>query len=622
MHPQTVQRRLDAIPGLARTGKPVNGLYRLLTSRPLWEAALDRIRTNKGARTPGVDGIKVIDLGNAHIEAVIAQLMEGTYRPTPVRRVYIPKANGKLRPLGIPTALDRLIQEVVRSILDLVYEPIFVSQSHGFRKERSCHTALDSIRHGWNGTKWFVEVDIVGCFDNIDHSVLLNLLRRRISDERFIALIAAMLRAGFLEGWAFNATYSGTPQGGVISPLLANVYLHELDLFVTDYMLHFDKGTERAPNPDYQRAKRRTRLARKAYVWAKEAGRGADATTWHAELKSRRAAQMCLPSRDPMDPNFKRLRYVRYADDFLLGVIGSRNDAAAVMAAIEAFLGDALRLRMSPEKSGIRKASEGVQFLGYGVKTVTSPNAKTQNFGNGHRGTRRAWSDTAQLYVPRDKVTAFAGGHGYGDLATLRARHRSGLIHCDDVEVIWAYNAELRGFANYYALAWDVKAKLGKFAYLWLTSLLKTLAAKHKSTVQAVVDRLRVGPGDFVIERREGDKKLKAWVWKLSSLQRKPAKWDTVDALPSTRYLTHSRTSAVARAFALECSACGTKDGPIHVHHRNPVRTIKVKATYKHQMAERLRDVRPLCKGCHNLLHAGRLPDTRGRVSEMESRVR
>ena len=218
MQASTALARLETLPSLALAGKPVNGLFRLLTYRPLWEVGLARIRTNRGAGTPGIDGTKVTALGSADIETAIQQLMDGTYRPSPVKRVYIPKPNGKLRPLGIPTAMDRLVQEVMRLILDRIYEPVFSTRSHGFRQGRSCHTALDHLRSKWTGVKWIVEMDIKGYFDNIDHSVLLDLLRRRIDDEKFLAVLSDMLKAGFLELWVLNETYSGTPQGGIITP--------------------------------------------------------------------------------------------------------------------------------------------------------------------------------------------------------------------------------------------------------------------------------------------------------------------------------------------------------------------------------------------------------------------
>lgn len=623
MQPDTARKRLEALPDLARAGRPVNGLFRLLTCRPLWDEALDRVKSNKGAKTPGVDGAKVSDLGQSHIEATIQQLMAGNYNPQPVRRVYIPKANGKLRPLGIPTALDRLVQEVVRAILEQIYEPIFTDHSHGFRPGRSCHTALASMQGKWGtGIKWFVEVDIEGYFDNINHTVLLKLLSKRIEDKKFLDLILAMLKAGFLDQWTFNNTHSGTPQGGIVSPLLANVYLHELDLFMVEYIRQFDKGTARRINPAYAAHCNRTQRARRRAKELRALGREDEAQRWIAEYDKRRAEQMSVRSVDSMDPNFKRLRYVRYADDFLVGVIGSKEEAKSCMAAVQNYLTESLKLGISPEKSGVRKATDGVRFLGYDVYTTSNNRKVTQGFNGGRRGTRRSMTDMTQLSVPRAKVQAYAKRHDYGHYDLDWPLHRAKLFHCDDAEIVLVYNAEFRGFANYYALAWNVKTRLSKLEFLWRGSLWKTLAGKHRTSIQDIMQRSRLGRGHYAIRYRDGDKMKISKVWRLADLDRKPVAYGKIDFLPNTASYQFGRTGYSSRETAHACSACGVTEIPIDLHHRNPLRTAGKLSTVEKAKIGRQRMTIPLCEECHSLRHRGQLRDTRVRKMETESRVR
>ena len=177
-----------------------------------------------------------------YVTAIIEALRTGSYEPKPVRRTYIQKKNGKLRPLGLPVFADKLVQEAIRMILEAIYEPIFSIYSHGFRPGKSCHTALAMIKHEFTGAKWFIEGDIKGCFDNIDHSTLIGVLNRKIKDARFLNLIRMFLKSGYMEDWDFHETYSGCPQGGIISPILANVYLNELDRYITQLKKEFDHG--------------------------------------------------------------------------------------------------------------------------------------------------------------------------------------------------------------------------------------------------------------------------------------------------------------------------------------------------------------------------------------------
>jgi group II intron reverse transcriptase/maturase len=318
MLPETIHRRLDSIPNLSRQGKRINGLFRLLDGPELWQKAYEEIAQNQGALTPGSTSNTLDGFSLERVENIIRAIKEGRYQFAPVRRIHIPKPNGKTRPLGIPTADDKLVQAAVKLLLELVYEPVFSDHSHGFRRQRSCHTALDQIRRLWNGTKWIIEVDVVSFFDNISHSVLLRLLSKRIDDKRFLDLIENMLKAGVMEDWEFKPSFSGTPQGGVASPILANIYLHELDQFMAKMKADFDQGKGRRRTAEYRHLK--GVIGRKRAVLATLKAEGANVTstevaTLLAELEDLEKRLLLTPSADPMDPGYRRLSYCRYADD-------------------------------------------------------------------------------------------------------------------------------------------------------------------------------------------------------------------------------------------------------------------------------------------------------------------
>ena len=239
-------------------------LYRILFNEQMFYVAYQRIYAKPGNMTPGSDGKTIDGMSVDRIGHLIAALKDESYMPTPARRVYIPKKNGKKRPLGIPSIEDKMVQEVVRLILEAVYEGHFENSSHGFRPRRSCHTALRSIQTLFTGANWFIEGDIKGFFDNIDHHILIETLRERISDERFLRLIWKFLKAGYIEDFTFHKTYSGTPQGGIISPILANIYLDKFDKYMREYAESFDKGKKRRENPLHASYSRKAVRLRKA----------------------------------------------------------------------------------------------------------------------------------------------------------------------------------------------------------------------------------------------------------------------------------------------------------------------------------------------------------------------
>lgn len=622
MQADTAQKRLENLPSLSKAGKRVNGLARLLASRALMDGSVNRTRGNRGSATPGVDGETLDGLSMKRINGWVRSMVQGSYRAKPVKRVFIPKANGKPRPLGIPTYADRMVQDAQRDILERIYEPVFSHRSHGFRPGRSCHSALSQIQKYWTAAKWFVEIDIKGYFDNIDHEVLLNLLRKRIDDEAFIATIRAQLQAGVMESladeskaqkskkrqWRHRQSYSGAPQGGIVSPILANIYLHELDEFMQAEILAFRQGDERRANPDYTRIARMITSRRRSVRGLGNAGTDdPERQRLITEIKELTQTMRAMPSVDPMDPNYRRLKYVRYADDFLVGVIGSKADAAAVLAKVRAFLKDTLHLDVSEDKTGIVKATDGARFLGYDILTKTGSRiAKIQR--DGFVSTSRAAGDRIILSTPPDKLMAFCNKHGYGDYSLAKATHRSALLHSTDYEIVSIYNAELRGLANYYRLDVCVRTQMNKLGWVASQSLMKTLAAKHKTSLAKALRSIRRPDGRHVVRHvGENGKGIEVTVWTLADTKNvgRPALQADVDRAPVGARLAATRTDVTARLMAEECEnvLCTSPAGtPIQVHHVNALANVGRSNGLEWLVSARTRKTRYLCTECHPMV--------------------
>lgn len=427
-------RSAETILGIIRErgnrGLPLEDVYRLLYNPELYLTAYGRIYRNKGSMTPGVTPETVDGMTQAKIERIIEQLRHERYRWEPVKRVYIEKKNStKKRPLGMPTWTDKLLQEVLRIILEAYYEPQFSELSHGFRPQRGCHTALTEIQHKWIGTTWFIEGDISQCFDKLDHQVLMQTLGERIHDNRFLRLVNAALRAGYLEGWKWNATYSGSPQGGIMSPILANIYLDRLDKFVEQTLIpEYNREKQRRMSPVYQHHN---------YLQSKLRIKGRE-----GEAREVRRKMRTMPTTDTQDPNYRRLRYVRYADDFLLSFIGPKSEAEEIKHRIGKFLRETLKLELSEQKTLVTHArTEAAHFLGYEVSIFQADEKRT----NGNRSINGNVCLRVPHTVIMEKCKPYMK-HG-------KPTHRPERVHDNTYSIVERYQSEYRGVVNYYAMA-------------------------------------------------------------------------------------------------------------------------------------------------------------------------
>lgn len=572
-------------------------LFQKLYNADLWLLAYQSIAPIPGNMTAGVDGKTIDGAGFKLIHDLIADLKASRYIPCPVRRVYIPKTNGKLRPLGIPSFRDKLLQTVLKLILEAIYEPTFSESSHGFRPKRSCHTALEQIKSKMTGTRWWVEGDIKGFFDHVSHEVLLRILSKRITDKRFLHLIGQLLQTGYMEDWRYHHTYSGVPQGGNLSPLLANVYLNELDQVIADKTTTFNKGGARGRSKEYHN------ISVMAAAAKKKARRTGD---W-MRYKALRKRMLSTPSIDHGDPEYRRLFYTRYADDFLVGVIGTEAEAVELKTWLEHYLRDELQLELSAEKTLITHATKRVRFLGYDIKRWTGKRILRFSTDRGSV-TRRTGCYQLRLLMPRDKTIKFA--KEYGDTNIWRGKHRSQLLNLSELEILLTYNAEVRGFLNYYALADNLTQEASNV--LWITngSFFRTLAGKRQSTLKQVAMSLKRGPGRYAMTVKVEGKPTKEYelVSSTRQLTKGMINYRQPDVKPNTpKY--KSRTELGTRLQAQKCEWCGSQEGSMEVHHVRKLGDLTGKANWERQMIQRRRKTMVLCVECHDELHAGRLKE-------------
>lgn len=575
-------------------------LYRNLFNEQMFYVAYQRIYAKQGNMTPGTDGKTIDQMNIQRIGSLIASLKNETYQPNPAKRVYIPKKNGKKRPLGIPSFEDKLVQEVVRMMLEAIYEGYFEYTSHGFRPFKSCHTALSSIQKRFVGAKWFIEGDIKGFFDNIDHCVLIGILEERINDVRFIRLIRKFLKAGYVEHWQFNHTYSGTPQGGIISPILANIYLDKFDKFMDEYAKRFDKGNKRRVNPAYNRiCNKRNSLKRKLNTETDVKKR----EILISQIRNMRTEMQQIPYGNDMDEQYKRLKYVRYADDFLIGVIGSKSDCEVIKADLTKYMQEQLKLELSEEKTLITNAQDKAKFLGYEIYVQRSESKVKNSLGR----TNRMFNGNVRLHISteiaRNKLLAMNAMviKQINSKEIWWAESRGFLTSLKEEDIIAQYNLEIRGFYNYYSIANNISAVGGTFGGIMKRSCIKTLAHKHNSTMRKEWKRYREGQ-DFVVRYMDNKGQEKCRVLYNEGFRRKQVNdYAECDHMPNTCFLPQA--SLVERLKNGVCELCGNK-APLMMHHVRTLSKLKADTEWNKLMLKKGRKTLAVCEKCNALIQS------------------
>jgi group II intron reverse transcriptase/maturase len=575
-------------------------LYRLMYSEDLYIIAYERIKSKPGNMTPGT-GTQTLDgFSLEAIGGIIGEMRTEQFRFRPVRQQFIPKPNGKMRKLGIPCVRDKVVQEVMRMILEAIYDspqgPYFQEASHGFRPQRSCHTALREIRTHWTAGNWYIEGDIRACFDELDHQVLVRLLRKKIQDERFLNLIWKLLKAGYLDlHGTKKESLIGSPQGGLISPVLANVYLHELDEFVEELRRTHEKGTKKRDNPDWVRLiHQKNRLVARGE---------AKTQAVRAIMKQIRAT----PSKRVNDPEYVRIKYLRYADDWLVGLCGSRALAEEIKEQVKTFLKDHLKLTLSAEKTRITHArTEEAFFLGTILTIGKGGETKiaSQKTSKGKTIKRRSTGWETIMKAPIDKLVKRLGDRGFCT-PTGEPTAKSGWTPLDADQIIQLYSGVNRGLQNYYRFV-DNWKHLSRIQYILQFSLAKTLAQKYKLSVARVFQRF--GKELSLTLKGTGGKADRTVCfylnhdWGKSKLAFQSGKQIDIDVV---RTLVRMRTRS---KLGKPCCICGQTARQIEMHHVRHIRKLSNKRGaigFNRILRAMNRKQIPVCSACHRKIHRG-----------------
>lgn len=572
-------------------------IFRLLRKKELWWLAYENLKGNKGALTPGSTPETLDGTSKESLHALQVRVCSEQYKFKPVKLVKIPRPDGRLRPLGLPTANDKLVQEVLRLLLEAIYEPSFSEVSFGFRAGMGCHDALNHIENRFRWVDWVIEGDIQQAYPTIDHTTLIQLVERRVDDVRFIRLIWKLLSCGVLEEERMTWSNTGVPQGSIVSPILANIYFHELDKFVATLQSKYgtpDDQKNRIRSKEYKTLEHK--IARKKKLMDEFPIQSNERQLLGKELKQLRKERFIIPS---LRDKCIRIEYVRYADDWMIGIAGDRRLAVDIMKQVENFMSTTLKQTLHPDKTKITNIRKGtVHFLGY---DIFLPDSRPMSRVKGHGVTSlRRGNRQLRFDVPVRKLTKRYADRGYLKQTAkgVRPISKASMVCLEDHVIVCHYRSVWLGLSQYYSGCTNL-GRLQYLHYLLHMSCAMTLAHRHRSSSTKIFAK----HGKNLWVSIPGSDKSVVFpyrkTWKLNE-----RRWYCGRRLDSPPVIYANR---IARsALFLPCLICDSNDSPCEMHHVKHVRKQGYRYQGFHQqMALLNRKQVPLCKDCHKKVHAG-----------------
>lgn len=591
-------------------------LYDMLLDKNLLVMAYETIKSKNGSTSVASDGTTMDGISISIIDSIVKDLKDMSFKPTPVRMTGIPKADGKIRYLGIGERKDRIVQQAMKMILEAIYEPVFSDLSHGFRPNRSCHSAMKIVRERWQGTSWVVEGDIKGFFDNIDHHKLVGCLKRRIDDTWFIDLVWKFLRAGkcvsngkLSRQFQYEITRIGTPQGGVLSPVLANIYLHDFDMLV-------EKVCEKYGDVGSRRSTKRKTTFSNAYLEAdkvvrkcKESLKLMDAgkpreTGIHSGLSRQELVDMFRKAKKARmkvacGGQSRKVQYIRYADDFMISVTGNRKLAEKIKAICGRWLALNCKLELSETKTLITHCSGDTKFLGYKISFRSGWIKKGKRVGQG----RPVLNADISKVLKRLKDRGFCKGNGDG------LRYGS-LIRRPEVNIVDTYNSLMTGIFNHFSFV-DNRASLGWIEWILRSSCYKTICAKRNvSSTRTLLKKYGADLSGLSAEGRHGGENIKLNI--MDSFAKDSSNFMIGDLTPYEEVIDKAwKRGKKSFLRYSKCSVCDAK-GDIELHHVKAIRGYgALKGNITKIMAADNRRQLPVCRMCHMDIHNGLYDDAK-----------